>query len=141
MFLWIRQRTASFCCGYLLVEFYNRAQNEMSGTDGHADPAKLKRGPIQQHKSYFPSFLSTPPPPVQLARPSDDLQFYIVEYDVMMAVVIAALVFSGGLSGIAGATSALLLECSDDGPRLYGELQKSISRAEREMEALQNNKK
>lgn len=142
MFLWVRQRVASFTCGYLLVETYNRAQNELSGPDGRVDPTKRAHaGVLQQQRSWLPHWLSTPIPTAPVARPMDDAREWIVEYDVLSAVVMAAIIFAGGMSGIAGAASAVVLECSDDGPRVYQDLKKQLAGVEREFEAAQKSAK
>jgi hypothetical protein len=125
MFRYLRQRTFAFAGAYALVTFYNSAQCELSGPDGHVVASRVKVNP-QPKISWMPAFATGHPPPKPVARPSDDLKYYVVEYDVQAALVVALCVMAGGWCAMAGAAAALVLECSDDGPQTYAGLKEEV---------------
>lgn len=127
MIYYVRQRLFCFAGGYALVAFYNTAQNELSGPDGHVVPSRLTVMP--QQRSWLPWLSAAPKPARPVARPTDDLRYYVVEYDVHVALLLFALVLAGGWSSMAGAAAAVVLECNDDGPQKYHDLKRQYYEA------------
>ena len=146
VFRYFRERIFSFAGAYTLVVFYNNAQNELSDpVTGHAIPTKLKINPPKPSESQnilyglVPSFLGNYGEQKRLmskpvARPSDDLQYAVVEYDVQTAIAMGMLILAGGWFAIGGATAALVMECSADGPQTYDDLKHAIFKARKEIE-------
>jgi hypothetical protein len=130
---YFRERLFAFAGSYALVVFYNNAQNELSGPDGHVINSKVKVNPQASASSNLlsgivPNFFNSHAQVAQqqaIARPSDDLQYLVVEYDVQTAVAMGILILAGGWFAMAGATTAILLECSKDGPTTYAEIKRN----------------
>lgn len=135
MFRYLRERTFAFCGAYTMVAFYNTAQNELSGPDGHVVPEKLKVA--AQQRSWLPHWISTPPPPKPLARLSDDVRWYIVEYDVQTALAMGLIIMAGGWCSLLGAATAVVLECNEDGPQNYEDLKHRLFAEATELRKLQ----
>lgn len=133
VFRYFRERIFAFTGAYAMVVFYNNAQIELSDpVTGHVIKDKIKVNPrVPTSNSgnvlnYFvPNFMGryadaalTKP----IARPSDDVRWAVVEYDVQTGLLMGLLIMAGGWFAIGGAATALMLEVSMDGPQMYDDI-------------------